>query len=134
GPTLPELWILGSSDYGAKLAAHFGLPYAYAYFFVDGRGSEQALELYRRNYRPSARHPVPQPTVCIWALAADTEDEARHLLRTREHWRVGFEQGIREPLISPEEAAARTYSEADLQRIEALRRRAFVGTADQVKE
>src|SRR2546423_7702999 len=43
GSTLPELWILGSSDYGAQLAAHFGLPYAYAYFFSDGRGVEQAL-------------------------------------------------------------------------------------------
>ena len=38
GPTSPELWILGSSDYGAQLAAHFGLPYAFAYFFTDGHG------------------------------------------------------------------------------------------------
>src|SRR5690242_11576139 len=59
GATMPQLWILGSSDYGAQVAAHFGLPYAYAYFFSDGRGVEQALELYRRNYRPSARHPEP---------------------------------------------------------------------------
>ena len=77
GPTSPELWILGSSDYGAQLAAHFGLPYAFAYFFTDGRGVEQALELYRRNYRPSARYPKPQATICVWALAADTEAEAR---------------------------------------------------------
>lgn len=132
GPTLPELWILGSSDYGAQLAAHFGLPYAYAYFFTDGRGVEQALELYRRNYRPSARHPKPQATVCIWALAADTEAEARRLLRTREHWRVGFEQGIREPLIDPDEAAHQRYTDAEQQRIEAMRQRAFAGTAAQV--
>ncbi|HSV16903.1 MAG TPA: LLM class flavin-dependent oxidoreductase [Casimicrobiaceae bacterium] len=132
GPTLPELWILGSSDYGAQLAAHFGLPYAYAYFFTDGRGVEQALDLYRRNYRPSARHPKPQATVCIWALAADTEAEARRLLRTREHWRVGFEQGIREPLIDPDEAAHQRYTDAEQQRIEAMRQRAFAGTAAQV--
>jgi luciferase family oxidoreductase group 1 len=49
GPTCPELWILGSSDYGAQLAAHFGLPYAFAYFFSEGRGAEEALALYRRN-------------------------------------------------------------------------------------
>src|SRR4249920_4262441 len=67
GPTSPELWILGSSDYGARLAAHFGLPYAFAYFFSDGRGVEQALDLYRRNYRPSPRHPKPQATICVWA-------------------------------------------------------------------
>ena len=57
GPTSPELWILGSSDYGAQLAAHFGLPYAFAYFFTDGHGVEQALELYRRSYKPSERFP-----------------------------------------------------------------------------
>ncbi|HEY8709849.1 MAG TPA: MsnO8 family LLM class oxidoreductase, partial [Burkholderiaceae bacterium] len=50
GPHAPQLWILGSSNYGAQLAAHFGLPYAYAYFFVDGQGAEEALALYRRLY------------------------------------------------------------------------------------
>src|SRR5438270_586786 len=70
GPSSPELWILGSSDYGAQVAAHFGLPYAFAYFFTDGVGVEPALDLYRRNYRPSERHPKPQATICVWALAA----------------------------------------------------------------
>jgi luciferase family oxidoreductase group 1 len=132
GPTSPELWILGSSDYGARLAAHFGLPYAFAYFFSDGRGVEQALDLYRRNYRPSPRYPKPQATICVWALAADTEAEARRLLMTRELWRIGFEQGIRKPLVSPEEAAAYPYTEGERATIESLRRKAFVGSADQV--
>jgi luciferase family oxidoreductase group 1 len=132
GPTSPELWILGSSTYGAQLAAHFGLPYAYAYFFSDGKGVEEALDVYRQRYRPSARHPAPQATICIWALAADTDAEARHLLRTREHWRVGFEKGVRDPLVAPEEAAAHAYTDDDKMRIDALRRRAFVGTADAV--
>ena len=134
GPTTPEIWILGSSDYGAQLAAHFGLPYAFAYFFSEGKGVEQALDLYRRRYRPSARHPQPQATICIWALAADSEAEARRLLRTREHWRIGFEQGLRTPLVAPEEAAAQTWSVQQQATIEALRRKAIVGTADQVKQ
>jgi luciferase family oxidoreductase group 1 len=132
GPTRPELWILGSSDYGAQLAAHFGLPYAFAYFFTDGRGCDEAMELYRRNYRPSARHPVPQATICVWALAADTGAEAWRLFATREFWRVGFERGIRTPLVAPGEAAAYPYSAAERSIIEALRRRALVGTADEV--
>jgi luciferase family oxidoreductase group 1 len=132
GPTSPEMWILGSSDYGAQLAAYFGLPYAFAYFFSDGRGVEQALELYRRNYRPSARFPKPQATICVWALAADSEAEAWHLLKTREHWRVGFQYGRREALITPEEAAATHYSEAEQGVIDALRKKACVGTAPQV--
>src|SRR4029453_17076697 len=103
GASKPEVWILGSSDYGAQLAAHFGLPYAFAYFFSDGRGVEEALHLYRTRYRPSADHPAPKPTICVWALAADTDEEARRQLHTREHWRVGFEQGLRWPLLPPDE-------------------------------
>jgi luciferase family oxidoreductase group 1 len=132
GATAPELWILGSSDYGAQLAAHFGLPYAFAYFFTDGRGVDTALDLYRRNYRPSDEHPLPQATVCVWALAADNEEEARRLLMTREHWRAGFEQGLRRPLVAPEEAAAYPYTATERATVEALRRNAIVGTGSQV--
>ncbi|MEO8674567.1 MAG: LLM class flavin-dependent oxidoreductase [Casimicrobiaceae bacterium] len=132
GPSAPDLWILGSSDYGAQLAAHFGLPYAFAYFFSDGRGVEEALRLYRDNYRPSARHPVPVATVCIWALAADTDVEARRLATTREFWRARFEKGIRLPLVSPDEAAAYPYDAAERTRIAAMRERAFVGTGEDV--
>jgi len=132
GPTSPELWILGSSDYGARLAAHFGLPYAFAYFFSDGAGVDEALLLYRRNYRPSERYPQPVATICVWALAADTEAEARRLFTTREYWRVGFEQGLRNALVSPEEAMAHPYTESERMRIDELRRKAFVGTAEQV--
>lgn len=134
GATHPQVWMLGSSDYGAQLAAHFGLPYAFAYFFSDGRGVEEALRLYRDNYRPSARHPVPQATICVWALAADTEREARELLRTREHWRVGFERGIRNPLRSPAALATHVYAPDEQRIVDALRARAIVGTADNVAE
>ncbi|MCC7217227.1 MAG: LLM class flavin-dependent oxidoreductase [Burkholderiales bacterium] len=132
GPTHPALWILGSSDYGAQLAAHFGLPYAFAYFFSDGRGVDEALALYRARYRPSAAHPTPRATICVWALAADTEEEARRQLATREHWRVGFEQGIRNALVPPEAAAAHPYTDAERRIVDALRRKAFVGTGAQV--
>ncbi|HZP85799.1 MAG TPA: LLM class flavin-dependent oxidoreductase [Burkholderiales bacterium] len=132
GPTSPEIWILGSSDYGAQLAAYFGLPYAYAYFFTEGHGTEAALELYRRNFKPSEQYPKPQATICVWALAADTEEEARRLLMTREYWRVGFEKGIREPLVTPEYAASYPYTEAERATIESLRRKALVGTGEQV--
>ena len=97
----PQIWILGSSDYGAQLAAHFGLPYAFAYFFTDGQGAEEALALYRSNYQPSERHPQPIATICVWALAADTEAEARHHALSRERWRVDRQRGISGPLQRP---------------------------------
>lgn len=132
GPTAPEIWILGSSDYGAQLAAHFGLPYAFAYFFSDGRGAEEALDLYRTRYRPSAGHPAPQATICVFALAADTEQEAHRLLATRAHWRVGREQGIHAALLPPEVAAAQVYAPAQQAIVDRLREKSIVGTAREV--
>ena len=134
GATSPQLWILGSSNYGAQLAAHFGLPYAYAYFFTEGEGVEEALALYRRNYRPSERNPRPLATICVWALAADTEAEARRQLMTREYWRTGFEKGLRMPLESPEYAAAYPYTDGERAMIEKLRVKATVGDASQVAD
>jgi luciferase family oxidoreductase group 1 len=131
GPSSPELWILGSSDYGAGLAAHFGLPYAFAYFFSEGTGAEQALELYRKNYRPSETNPKPIATICVWALAADSEEEALHQFKTRERAIVDRRQGIRLPLMRPEEAE-RSFTAVEMVTAEKLRRKAIVGSAEQV--
>jgi luciferase family oxidoreductase group 1 len=130
----PEIWILGSSDYGARLAAHFGLPYAFAYFFTDGQGAEQAIALYRAMYQPSERHPVPQATLCVWALAADTEAEALHHALSRERWRVDRERGLFRPLQAPSDIAARGFEPDEWATVERMRRKAFVGTASQVGE
>ena len=132
GPDAAEVWILGSSNYGAQLAAHFGLPYAYAYFFVDGQGADEALALYRRLYKPSVRHPEPNATVCVWALVAETQDEAVHHALGRERWRVDRARGVLGPLQAPEAIAARGFTADEWPTVEAMRAKAFVGTAAQV--
>ena len=132
GPTSPELWILGSSDYGAQLAAYFGLPYAFAYFFSEGTGVEQALDLYRKNYRPSEKNPKPIATICVWALAADSEQDALLQFKSRERAMIDRKLGIRLPLTSPEEAAARSYSSTELAIADKLHRKAIVGSSQQV--
>jgi len=132
GPTTPEVWMLGSSDYGAQVAAYFGLPFCFAHFITDGRGTAEALALYRQYYRPSARYPEPYAALCVWAMAADTETEAARLFTSRELWRLGRDRGIFTALPSPEEAAAHDYTEAELLRIARLRERAFYGTPEVV--
>jgi luciferase family oxidoreductase group 1 len=132
GAHAPQLWILGSSDYGAQLAAHFGLPYAFAYFFTDGQGCEQALDLYRSLYRPSERHPRPQATVCVWALAAEREADARHHALSREHWRLRRMRGQLGALEDPDLLALQPLRADELATLEPMRRKAFVGDAAQV--
>ncbi|HRH89494.1 MAG TPA: LLM class flavin-dependent oxidoreductase, partial [Rubrivivax sp.] len=128
GPHLPQIWVLGSSDYGAQLAAHFGLPYAFAYFFADGQGVEQALHLYRTLYKPSERHPTPQATICVWALAADSEAEAQHHSLSRERWRIDRMRGQLGPLQRPDDIAARGFSADEQGIVDAARSKALVGS------
>ena len=132
GPTSPDLWMLGSSDYGAQLAAHYGLPYAFAWFITDGQGAEQALRLYRQLYRPSARHPRPEAVLCVWALAADTEAEAWRQFSGRERWKLDRNKGALGPLASPEELALRPYTAAEQVEVDRLRSTALVGSGPQV--
>ena len=130
----PAVWMLGSSDYGAQLAAALGLPYAFAYFFMDGDGVHQALRLYRELYQPSPRHPRPQATICVWALAADTAEAAQHHALSRERWRMDRQRGRLGPLRSPDQIAAEGYSPEEQAFAEGMRRRASVGTARQVAD
>lgn len=132
GAHAPHIWVLGSSDYGAQLAAHFGLPYAYAYFFADGQGVEQALHLYRSLYKPSQRYPLPQPTICVWALVADTQAEARHHALSRERWRIDRMRGLPGALRSPAEIIERGFTDDEQAVIDKAQGKALVGTAAEV--
>jgi luciferase family oxidoreductase group 1 len=132
GPMQPEMWILGSSNYGAQVAAHFGLPYCFAHFITDGAGAEEAIGLYRDLYKPSARWPEPHAGICVWAVAAPTEAEADRLFSSRALWRLGRDRGVYAPLPTIAEALAYQYSDSERVRTEALRARAIVGTGEQV--
>lgn len=72
------VWILGSSLYGAQLAAHFGLPFAFASHFAPAM-LEQALAIYRGTFRPSDRLGKPHVMVAAGVCAADTDAEATFL-------------------------------------------------------
>ena len=88
GATAPEVWILGSSDYGAQVAALFGLPYCYAWFFSDGAGGERAIELYKQQL-PAERAPSRAAFGAL-RLGAGRPDDGRgavplHLARALAH-------------------------------------------------
>ncbi len=134
GTTAPEVWMLGSSDYGAQVAAHFGLPYAFAWFFTDGKGAPEALQLYRRLYQPSSRHPEPRVALCVWALAAESAEEASYHFASRARVRLLRDRGVFAPLEPPTAALAQIDTDADRERVAQLRREAFVGTGPQVIE
>ena len=130
--TAPEVWMLGSSDYGAHVAAILGLPYAFAWFFTDGKGGPEALEVYRSLYKPSARHPEPYAALCVWALCAETEEEAAFQFLSRAKVRLLRDTGQFVAMEPPAAVAKFPFAAAELDRIERLRQESFVGTGPQV--
>ncbi|MDF0512310.1 LLM class flavin-dependent oxidoreductase [Agromyces sp. H3Y2-19a] len=103
---VPTLWLLGSSDYSAKLAAELGLPYVFANHF-SGDGLERALELYRTEYRPSESHREPETFLTVNASVAPTVEEAREraLPQLRSMARLRLNRPMR-PLETVDEALA----------------------------
>ena len=132
GPSVPEVWILGSSDYGAQVAAHFGLPYCFAAFITDGEGAAEAMALYRESYKPSFRHPEPHGAVCVWAVAGQTEEDAERLFLSRAMSRLAREHGLSVALPSPEEAARHHFTASERAYVERLKERAIWGAAARV--
>ncbi|RYU15802.1 LLM class flavin-dependent oxidoreductase [Nocardioides iriomotensis] len=76
--SVPTLWLLGSSDYSARLAAELGLPYVFAHHF-SGSGTAEALALYRDSFRPSADLDAPRTFLTVNAAVAETAEEAERL-------------------------------------------------------
>ncbi len=132
GPFAPELWILGSSNYGAQLAAHFGLPYCFAYFFSEGQGAQEALDIYRESFKPSELLAAPHAAITVWAFAADTQETADYFYQSRAVFSVLRDQGRFTAQLSPEEAAAFPFTEEQRARAARRKERAFTGTAPDV--
>ncbi len=126
------MWLLGSSDYSAQLAASLGLPYVFANHF-SGQGLERALDLYRTNYRPSEEHPEPRTFLTVNAVAAPTAEEAE--ARALPQLRMMARLRLNQPLVAletVEQALAAEHDAATDQVVEAARSRWFVGTGESV--
>ncbi len=100
---VPEIWILGSSDWSAMFAARAGLPYAFAHHFSTG-GTEHAIDVYRRRFEPSDILDAPRVMVTANVVAAETTEEAearalpylRHIGRLRTGGRLGPQATVEE--------------------------------------
>ena len=94
------LWILGSSLFGAQLAAKFGLPYAFASHFAPA-ALHDALRLYREYFQPSAQLQSPCAMAGVNVIVADTDEEARHLFTSLQQVVIGLVTGNRGRLAPP---------------------------------
>lgn len=130
----PELWLLGSSDYSAQLAAAFGLPYVFANHF-SGEGLERALSLYRQSFQPSEHLDAPRTFLTANAVVAPTAAEAEERMLPQARMMARLRGG--RPLVALETVEQAADAEASdhlaTPLLDALRDRWFVGAPEDMR-
>jgi luciferase family oxidoreductase group 1 len=124
----PPVWLLGSSDYSARLAAARGLPYVFAHHF-SGNGTAEALALYRSSFQPSSELSEPRTFLTVNAVVAPSRDDADRLALPQLQAMVALRTGgpLR-PQRLVEEAEADPVPDAHLPLVLAMRERWVIGT------
>ncbi len=127
-----EMWILGSSLFGAQLAAMLGLPYAFASHFAPA-ALDQALAIYRRDFVPSARLDKPYAIAAINVIAADSDEEAVLLGSSMDQAFVALRTGTPGPLKPPVERYRESLPPQALAMLESFREASAVGSPATVR-
>ena len=126
------IWILGSSLFGAQLAAELGLPYAFASHFAPA-ALMQALELYRARFKPSDQLDRPYVMLGVNVFAAETDEEGRHLFTSLQQAFVNLRRGHPGKLPPPDDRFAERLTPADLHLIHEMLAYTAVGAPETVR-
>ena len=127
------LWILGSSLYGAELAAVLGLPYAFASHFAPD-ALLAALQTYRARFQPSDQLDAPYAMVAVNVVAADDEAIARRLFTSPQQSFTNVFRGARGQLPPPIDDIEPFWSPEERARVSRMLARSYVGTAETVRD
>jgi luciferase family oxidoreductase group 1 len=127
------LWILGSSTFGAQLAAFLGLPYGFASHFAPD-DLLPALELYRRTFKPSAQLAEPYVMPGLNVVAAETDEEARRLFTTIQQGFANIRRGRPGPYQPPVDDIEAYWSPSERAQAMHMLRYAVVGSRDTVRQ
>jgi len=126
------IWILGSSDFGARLAAELGLPFAFASHFAPDH-LFAALDLYRSNFQPSKDLAEPHAMVGVNVVAADSDDEAVRLFTSLQQAFLNLIRGRPGPLPPPVDDIAPLWSDPERAHVERMTRVSVVGSPEIVR-
>ena len=126
------IWILGSSLFGAQLAAALGLPYGFASHFAPGQMT-QAIALYRREFRPSAQLAEPRVMLGVNVVAASTDEEARRLWTSLQQAFVNLRRGRPGPFPPPSDDFERNLTPLDRAGLQQALSCSVVGSPETVR-
>ncbi|HXZ09806.1 MAG TPA: LLM class flavin-dependent oxidoreductase [Paraburkholderia sp.] len=130
--TRPQLWVLGSSDFGGMLAAQLGIRFSLAHF-INAHFGQQVAQAYRERFKPGAET-KPYLANAVFVICADTESEAADLEKAVDLRRVQMAYGLNEPIPSIEQGLAQEYGEREQLVIDREKPRSIIGTPETVTE
>ena len=128
---LPEAWLLGSSGNSAVQAGRRGVGYSFAQFF-NGEMSKEILDVYKKNFQPSAFMEKPEINVSYMVTTAETKEEAEFEAMPQDIWRLLFMKGRVGQVLTPEEARDYPLTEMDRMTIKENRKIHLVGEAKEI--
>ena len=132
GVALPPVWLLGSSDYSARLAGQRGLGFVFAHH-INPHGAELAMQIYRDNFIPSAQLPVSQAIITTSAICADTDAEADLLASSFDLAWLRLAAGRPTQFPSVAEAQAYPYTARERMMVQDTRARLIAGSPQTVR-
>jgi luciferase family oxidoreductase group 1 len=131
--TRPQLWMLGSSEFGGLLAAQLGIRFAFAHF-INAHFGHQVAHAYRERFKPGQEAQQPYLAAAVFVICADTEQEAADLEKAVDLRRVQMAYGLNEPIPSIEQGVAQEYGEREQLVIDREKPRSIIGTPQVVTE
>lgn len=129
--TQVPVWLLGSSTYSAQLAAHLGLPFAFASHFAPTHLGE-ALQLYRTLFQPSQYLQVPYALACVNVICAESDDEGEYLSTSFQQLALGMVRNQRRPLPHPVENMDAHWSDYEEMAVRQMLKYSFAGSSETV--
>jgi luciferase family oxidoreductase group 1 len=121
---VPEVWLLGSSEFSGALAAQLGVRFAFAHF-INPHGGEEVARSYRENFKKAKNE--PNVMVCTFLICGETDAQAENLAASIDLRRLHMALNLDTPVPTPEEAARHRYSAEERQYVMGQRARAVIG-------
>ncbi|ALL62830.1 Coenzyme F420-dependent N5,N10-methylene tetrahydromethanopterin reductase [Paraburkholderia caribensis MBA4] len=130
--TRPQLWVLGSSDFGGMLAAKLGIRFSFAHF-INAHFGHAVAHAYRERFKPGHEQ-KPYLAAAVFVICADTEQQAADLEKAVDLRRVQMAYGLNEPVPSIAQGLAQEYGEREQLIIDREKPRSIIGTPESVTQ
>ncbi|MCP8615795.1 LLM class flavin-dependent oxidoreductase [Salirhabdus salicampi] len=131
---VPDLWLLGITHRGARVAAENGTAFTYGHF-INAENGKRALQYYYNNFQASSNRKEPKANVCIFVVCADTEEKAEEIALSQDMWLLSVGEMRTDTRIVPtDEVKQKRFSVQQIDKMKENRKRTIIGTPKKVKE